>query len=194
MVFGRGRRSGARKAAVSSPLEAGEQFVTVARGVRLWTRTTGDLDDGRETVVVPCCGNHTDFAALEVPGRRVLYYDVRNRGRSDPVDDLALLGFDEEVADLEQVCEQLDLPPVSILGWSYHAGVAVRLGLRSRDRVERLVLASGIPLRSGVRPRPIPEPAPHVLAELDQLEAEGVPESDPERWCRAWRQAYVPMR
>lgn len=166
-------------------------MVRVARSVRLWTRVTGR---GDRTVVVPCCGNAPDFAPLEVPGRRVVYYDARNRGRSDPVDDLALLGFEEEVSDLAMVCDELELERVSLLGWSYHAGVAARLALADRSRIDRLVLAAGIPLRSGVKAVAVPEPAPQVLARLDQLDADGLPESDPERWCEEWRRAYIPLR
>lgn len=161
----------------------------------MWCKVV-DRRDGEagETVVVPCCGNHADFAPIETEGRRVVYYDVRNRGRSDPVADLARLGFTEEIADLALVCDEVGLQRCSILGWSYLAGVAAQFAMARPTRVDRLVLAAGIPVRSGIPPSPIPEPPPHVLAHLDQLQAEGVPDDDPRRWCEEWRRAYVPMR
>lgn len=164
----------------------------VDRDIRLWCRSVGDERD--PALVIPCCGNEADYARLETEGRRVVYYDVRNRGRSDPVPDLARLGFDAEVTDLAMVFDALGLERASILAPNYHAGVASWFAHSDGDRVERLVLASPIPLRSGVPPNVGAEPSDEVKDHLAQLELDGVPETDPERWCDEWRRAYIPLR
>jgi len=194
-VFGRGRRKERRGVAPAGDVEPvdlgdGSQWVPVDRDIRLWCRSVGDTD--APTLVVPCCGNDADFSRLEVDGRRVVYYDVRNRGRSDPVPDLARLGFDAEVTDLAMVCDSLGLDRVSILGTAYHAGVAAWFAHSEGDRVERLVLAAPIPLRSGLPPNVGAEPADEQRDRLAQLELDGVPETEPERWCDEWRRVYIP--
>jgi proline iminopeptidase len=164
--------------------------VTVDDGTRLWCRIHGD---GPSAVVVPAHGNASELAGLDVPGARTVFYDVRGRGRSDAVDDPADLGLGREVADLEAVRAACGADRVSVVAWSYHAGVAAAYALEHPERVERVVLAAPIPIHSGWHPEPAPEPEPHQLAHLDQLEASGLRTSDPAAFCRAWREVYVPM-
>lgn len=164
--------------------------IVVEAGVSLWHRVVGD---GPEVVVVPCCGNDADLGGLCRPGRRVVFYDVRNRGRSDAVADRRRLGFTREVADLAAVVEALGLTSYGLVGWSYHAGVVADHAMANPDRVTRVVLAAAVAPRSGTSTRPGPEPTPAQLAHLDQLAASGTPERDPAAWCAAWREVYVPL-
>jgi proline iminopeptidase len=176
---------------VPSPSHDGaEGTVEVAPGVHLWYRVVGG--DG-PWVVVPTTGNDADFAPLCRPDRRVLFYDVRGRGRSDRVDDPRRLGFLVEVADLDAVRAALAVERWSALGWSYHAGVVASHAMVHPGRVERLVLAASIPARAGVLPSAARRPAPHALAALDQLEADGGRQRDPGAVCMAWRSVYVPL-
>jgi pimeloyl-ACP methyl ester carboxylesterase len=165
-------------------------------GVELWYRWAGPEPDATDqpVLVVPTCGNAADFDGLVTGSRPVLYYDVRNRGRSSTVPDPRRLGFHHELDDLAMVCDRLSLDRVSLLGWSYHAGVVSQFALAQPDRVDRLVLAAAIPPRSALQPSTMPEAAPHELAHLDQLRAAGIPQSEPERWCAEWRRVYVPLR
>lgn len=175
----------------ADPTPDGEGQLDRARGVALWWRTVGE---GPRTVVVPCCGNADDFSELCVPDRRVVFYDVRNRGRSATVRDPTRLGFEFEVDDLEAVCDHLAIDRCAVVGWSYHAGVAARFALRRPEVAERLVVAAAIPVRSGTTPSAAPPPAPHLTARLDQLRAEGLPDRDPVAWCEEWRRVYIPLQ
>ena len=167
-----------------------EGHIDVGGGVRLWHRTVGD---GPATVVVPACGNADDLAALAGPGRRVVAYDVRNRGRSTAVADRRRLGFDVEVDDVALVREALGIGRCSLVGWSYHAGVVAQHALRHPGTVDRLVLAAAVAPRSGTATRPGREPGDEELAALAELRAEGLVDADPARWCAAWRAVYVPL-
>lgn len=190
----RGRRRG--PAAKGSPPGAAigsltdEGRIVVEPGITLWHRSVGE---GDRTLVVPCTGNHLDLEGLCRSGWRVVFYDVRNRGRSDAVADRLRLGFTKEVADLGVVVEALGLGRYSLFGWSYHAGVVADHAMSNPDRVDRVVLAAAVAPRSSTGTRPGREPDPADLARLDQLQAAGAPNSDPEGWCRAWRQVYVPL-
>lgn len=167
-----------------------EGEIDVGGGVRLWHRTMGD---GPATVLIPTCGNADDLAALVRPGRRAVFYDVRNRGRSTPVADRRRLGFGAEVDDVARVREALDIGRCSLLGWSYHAGVVAQHALRHPGTVDRLVLAAAVAPHSGTATRPGHEPPDDAVAALAELRAEGLAETDPARWCSAWRAVYVPL-
>lgn len=166
-----------------------EGVIATSDGVHLRYRVLGA---GPEVLVVPGAALDADLEPLAA-GRRVVFYDARNRGRSDTVDDAARLGFYREVDDLEELRRALGLERVSLLGWSYNAGIAACYALTRTVRVSHLVLVSPIAPRSDFALDPSPGPAPHLLARLDQLEADGLAERDPEAYCRAWREAYVPV-
>ncbi len=175
----------------SLPLVAGAQgSIAVARGVKLWYRIVGD---GPDTIVIPVTGNDAEFAGLDVPGHRLLFYDVRSRGRSDTVTDPARLGFSVEVTDLEAIRQVFGLESFKAVAWSYHAGIVATYAIQHPERVEAMVLAAPIPVRAGTHPAPAREPAPHQLAELDQLEASGLRAADPVAFCCAWRAVYQPL-
>jgi proline iminopeptidase len=175
------------------PLRDGaEGMVPVARGVSLAYRVAGE---GPDVVIVPTAGNGADFRRLEGASsdRCIIYYDVRSRGRSDTVTDATRLGFSVEVTDLEAIRQSFGVERFSVLGWSYHGGVAATYAIQHPERLHRMVLAATIPSHAGVQPAPAREPAPHQLAQLDQLEAAGLRASDPAAFCRAWREVYVPL-
>jgi pimeloyl-ACP methyl ester carboxylesterase len=145
-------------------------------------------------VVVPCCGNATEFTALERSGLPLVRYDVRNRGESDTVSDERQLGFDHEVRDLGVLLDVLEVDRAAIVAWSYHAAVAVRFALDHPDRVASLALAAAVPTHSAAEAAEGSEASPAQLARLDQLQAAGMPSHDPAGWCEAWREVYVPLR
>lgn len=169
--------------------DGAEGHLEVAPGLALWFRVVGD---GPEVVVVPVTGNDLDFGALAAPERTLVFYDVRGRGRSDPIDRTAG-GFAEEVADLEAIRRAFAIDRFSALGWSYHAGIVANHALQHPGRLNRLALVAAIPVRSDARPAPARQPAPHQVARLDQLEASGLRAADPAALCRAWREVYVPL-
>ena len=168
---------------------ADEGSILTSDGVRLRYRVVGS---GPSALVVPGAAFDRDLEAL-ADGAQVVFYDARNRGRSDSIDDAARLGFYREVDDLERVREHLGLERVAVLGWSYNAAVAACYALTRTVRVSHLVLVAPIAPRSDFALDPSPPPAAHLLAQLDQLRADGLEKRDPEAYCRAWRKVYVPV-
>jgi proline iminopeptidase len=159
-------------------------------GARLWSRRVGD---GTATpLAVPGAVVDEDLETL-ASARPVIFYDSRNRGRSDPVTAIDRLGFWAEVADAETVRSDLGLERASWLGWSYLAGVVIRHALAHPVRVDRLVLVAPIGPGSDVRSEMVHDAPAGGLARLDQLRAAGVDRTDPERFCEAWHDVYDPM-
>lgn len=166
------------------------EHVVAGDGAALWCRSVGT--DG-EPLVVPGAVVDADLEPLAAH-RRVVFYDSRNRGRSDAVHDPARLGFGREVADAELVRAHAGLERTAWMGWSYLAGVVVRHALAHPVRVTRIVLVAPVGPASVLGSTTVFDAPPGGLARLDQLRAEGVDRRDPERFCAAWREVHLPLQ
>jgi len=117
---------------------SGEGDVITSDGVRLWFQTVGC---GSQIVVLPN-GFHLldDFAPL-ADGRTLVFYDVRNRGRSDTVTDPAKLarGIHNDVDDLEAVRWHFVLGRLNLIGHSYMGLMVVLYAMKYPAHVERIV-------------------------------------------------------
>jgi len=130
-----------------------------------------------------------DIEAL-AESRSLVAYDLRGRGRSSAVEDPSRLGLERDLADLEALRDALSVETMSILGWSYHAGLAARYALEHPDRVDRLVLVGpSAPKASPYFEEFLNRFAGRVdgerLARLERWRREGVKERNPLAWCRA---------
>ena len=167
-------------------------YVTTDDGVRLFFHTIGN---GADVVLVPL-GLYLspDFDRLAT-GRTLVYYDPRNRGRSDPIDDPAKLAdaMRREVDDLDAVRRHVGARTVDLIGHSY-AGVVVGLyAMRHPERVRRMVqIGPGSYAYERQYPaelRANDAVSADVFAKVMQLQRQGNP--DPEAACRA---AWVHLR
>ena len=87
---------------------ADEGFVTTDDGVRLFYQRLGS--GGRTVVVLNATYMIEEFRYL-AEDRTVLFYDLRNRGRSDSVSDPAKLkgGMYNDIEDLETIRRHFNL-------------------------------------------------------------------------------------
>jgi proline iminopeptidase len=115
-----------------------EGYVTTDDGLRLWFQTVGS---GAQVVVLPN-GFHLleDFRCL-APGRTLVFYDVRNRGRSDTVTDPAKLerGIHNDVDDLDAVRRHFGLDRLALIGHSYMGLMVILYAMKYGPHVERIV-------------------------------------------------------
>src|SRR5262249_20747232 len=77
------------------------------------------------------------------PGRRLILYDSRGRGKSDSVP-AAKTGLDRELADFEAVRHLAGADSVALIAWSGIAVQAFTYALRNPGRVTRLVLLAPV--------------------------------------------------
>jgi proline iminopeptidase len=112
-------------------------------GVRLYVRIVGD---GPDVVVLhggP--GAQHDYLLPQFDalarGRRLRYYDQRGGGRS-PVPRDVPVGWREHVHDLDALIDLWDLEPVTLLGYSWGALLALLYAASNPERVGRLALVS----------------------------------------------------
>ena len=164
---------------------------------RLHYRIVGS---GPDTVVIPGLHNlEADLTPL-TRNHRLIFYDQRGRGGSDPVQDDSLVWSDYETRDVEAIRQHFDLEQTSLIGWSYLGGVTALYTLEHDDRVSRLVLMCPIPPRL---------PSPHITLEeldkqtesridplgvkrLEEMREAGIDAKDPVAYCREHHRVYRP--
>jgi peroxiredoxin len=77
-------------------------------------------------------------------GRTVIAYDRVGYGHSSPRGPESDFSYDQNASELLELLETLDVSEVTLVGWSYGGGVVLRAGLRSPERIARLVLLASV--------------------------------------------------
>lgn len=175
---------GANRSAIPETVPR-DGFVTTDDGVRLRYRVVGS---GPETVIVANTGAwlEDDFARL-ANERAVVFFDARNRGGSDRVEDTTRIGLAREARDIDLVRQHLGLERVALIGWSY---VGALVALYARDypqHVTRIVQIGAM----------APQAATMVngqgrgagvdsagLRRIEELRQAGLANEDPVAFCR----------
>jgi proline iminopeptidase len=170
--------------------QAEKGFVEI-NGTRLFYEKVGQ---GEQTVVVPLhLFMFEDFKHL-AKGRTFIFYDVRNRGRSDAIPDLKNVTIEQDVEDLESLRKHFKIDKMSLIGESYVGLMVVMYAMKYPRHVERLVQIGAVPLKYGTQypkeltandPAPVPDAA--ESAKIDELFNQGVHKTDPKGYCeRDW--------
>jgi proline iminopeptidase len=163
-----------------------EGYLTTDAGVRLFFQTIGQAGP---PIVIPngfyLIGDFSRLAAK----RTLIVYDVRNRGRSDPIADASLLagGIENDVADLEAVRRHFAIDRLDVIGHSYIGMMVTMYAMKHPDRVNRVVSIGPMQPYAGKEYPPVLTAADsvlgEVLAKLGQMQKETQP-TDPEERCR----------
>ena len=138
-----------RSGATPAP-EFREGYVDAGGGVRLFYRVVGTNPD---TLIVLHGGPGLTMEYLAkdleplAARHTLLFYDQRGAGRSSLVRDSAELDGQRFAEDLEAVRRHFRLERVNLLGHSWGAGVAALYAARYPERIGRLLIVDGIPLR-----------------------------------------------
>lgn len=129
---------------------AQEGFVAAGEGVELRYRVLGS---GADTLVVVHGGPGftmdyflADLAPL-ADELTLIFYDQRGTGGSSLVADSAELAAHRFADDLEAVRAHFGLASMNVLGHSWGAGVAALYAQEYPDRLARLLIVGGVPLR-----------------------------------------------
>jgi len=130
------------RAAAEWPVDSG--YIAADDGVRLFYRTVGD---GSLHIVIPVAAYLEDaLQPLAGPTRRLVFYDLRARGRSD-AGNRSLVTLDRQVADLEALRVGLGIDSMVLIGWS---GLGMEMAvytMRHPERVMRLVQVTPVAAR-----------------------------------------------
>jgi proline iminopeptidase len=162
-------------------------YLTTDDGVRLFYQQVGA---GVPTVIVPN-GLYlvNEFSRL-IRGRTFLFYDVRNRGRSDPVTDPALLarGILQDVDDLDAVRRHFGIARGDLIGHSYIGLMAALYAINHPAHVGRVIQIGPMqPVAAKQYSPPLASgdgTVGRVMAKLAELQRSQQPGDDPEEMCR----------
>ncbi|MEW6209535.1 MAG: alpha/beta hydrolase [Acidobacteriota bacterium] len=164
-----------------------EGYVTADDGARLFYRKTGS---GKQAVVIPLGFMlFEEFKRLAV-GRTLIFYDMRNRGRSDSISDDSRITIQHDVDDLEKLRQHFGFDKVSLIGESYLGLMVVMYAMKHPQRVDRIVQIGAVPRKFDTQ-----YPA-HLMADdrdaiLDQnevnkllkLKEDGYDKTNPRDYC-----------
>lgn len=169
----------------TKPVEEG--YVTASDGTRLFYRKTGT---GSQTVIAPLGFMlFRDFQSL-AKNRTMIFYDMRNRGHSDPVTDRSRISIQTDVDDLEAVRRHFNAQKVSLIGESYLGMMVVLYATQHQEHVERIVQIGAVPRKFDTKYPPeytaqdaneVPDPA--QMKSLEKLRAEGFEKAHPREYC-----------
>jgi proline iminopeptidase len=163
-------------------------YISTHDGERLFFQKVGD---GKQVVILP--GGlflAPDLDVLAAKDRTLIYYDMRNRGRSSRVEDEGKITIQNDVRDLETVRKHFKAEKVSAVGYSYLGLMVVMYAIDHPQRVERLVQIGPVPRKWDTEypkelgwrdPKPVVDPA--ATARLEQMRNEGVKQARPKEYC-----------
>ena len=115
-----------------------EGYVTTADGLRLFFQSVGS---GPRTVLIPNGIHLYDEFKCLADDRTLIFYDVRNRGRSDPVSDSSQLarGIHHDVDDLDAVRRHVGVSQADLIGHSYAGTTVVLHAMQYPASVRRVI-------------------------------------------------------
>ncbi len=90
-----------------------EGYCPVADGIRLYYQIYAD---GPTTIVIPNASSWAADLVPFAPGHTRIYYDLRCRGRSDPVTDPAEIGMEQDIRDLDLLRQYFGVEQMALLG------------------------------------------------------------------------------
>lgn len=125
-------------------------------------------------------------------GYTLLAYDARGHGVSDPAEDSEAYEYEDLVADLEGVLEQLGLDRAVLAGSSMGAAAAMAFALANPGRVPAMIQIT--PAYTGdrttrVRPEVWARLATALEKGVDDFVDASVPDDMPERWREVARES-----
>ena len=106
------------------------------------------IGSGRDIVIVP--GGFLlaeDLRALARPNRTLIFYDMRNRGRSSRVAADDRISIEADVADLEAIRRRFGARKASLIGYSYLGLMTMLYTARYPERVARVVQIGPVPIK-----------------------------------------------
>lgn len=121
-------------------------WVTSSDGVRLYYAKVGS---GSEVAIIP--GRLFTFSAFQrlAKGRTLIFYDMRNRGRSDAVVDPSKISLQHDTDDVEAVRVHFGIEKPDLIGFLYLGKIVVLYATLHPNHVNRIVQIGPVALKFG---------------------------------------------
>lgn len=172
-----------------------EGMVETGDGAKLFYQKVGS---GSTKVILPLgLFLYDDFKSLANNDRTLIFYDVRNRGRSAHITDSSRIGIWQDVRDLETVRKHFGAEKVSLVGWSYLGMMVMLYASQYPDHVERIIQIGPAPLKWDTQfptEHTNTDPSPIDTLKVRAVESariEALDKRDPKKFSAMWYNAYV---
>lgn len=145
---------------------------------------------GKQVIIIPMGFMlFEDFQKLNSPERTLIFYDMRNRGRSDFIADTNLISIQHDVEDVETLRKYFKIDKMSLIGWSYLGKMVIMYALKYPRHVNKLVQIGAVPMNFNTQfpdsvnnTRDFAAIRGDLWNELQQLQKEGYPQKNPEEY------------
>lgn len=162
-------------------------YVTSSDGVRLYYAKVGS---GSAIAILPGrLFTFPDFQRL-VKGRTLIFYDMRNRGLSDAVNDVSKISLQHDTDDLETVRGHFGIEKPDLIGFSYWGKIVVLYAIQHPSHVNRIVQIGPVARKFGTKfaevltagdEDSVPDPA--EIKRMDTLYNNGFAKNHPKEFC-----------
>lgn len=168
-------------------------YIDAGNGVKLFYQKAGD---GKEKIILP-------LGLYLYPGLQSLkdsldctlvFYDVRNRGRSGHLADSSLIGIWQDVEDLEAVRKHFGFEKTSLVGWSYLGMMVMLYATHYPENIERIIQIGPVALKWDTEFPPEykntdPSPVDTIKSkEVEKLISEGYHLKEPKKFTLLWHE------
>jgi len=187
-----------QSATASSETDSYEGFVVTPDRVRLYFHKIGA---GKQIVLIPAdLFLYPAFARLAA-GRTLIFYDMRDRGRSDAVADPRHITIQDDVNDLETIRKHFGADKPALIGFSYLGMMVMLYATEHPNHVSRIVQLGPVSRKFGETfpvsltandASPVPDPA--QMRQLEELEKSGYIREHPKEFCeKEWQVTRVQL-
>ena len=162
-----------------------EGYIDVDPGVRIFYQKEGN---GPQVTIIPAgYWLYDDFKHLVNSDRTLVFYDMRNRGRSDYVKDTLLITIQKDVDDIEKIRQHFKADKINLMGWSYLGMMVMLYTNQYPDHVNKIVQLGPVPAKWDT---PYPDSLRHAFEPelrqgwkyMDSLKSLKLNETEPERF------------
>ncbi len=124
-----------------------EGFLEVDDSVRIFYQRLGD---GKDITVIPAgWWLYDDFKQLVRDDRSFIFFDMRNRGRSDFVKDTSLITIHREIEDIEKLRKHFNADKINLIGFSYLGLLVMLYTDKYPDHVAKVIQIGPVPIKWG---------------------------------------------
>ena len=170
-------------------MSANEGYIKLDAGIRLFFKKTGNA---RNVVIIPNGMYLFDEFQRYSESHTLIFYDVRNRGFSDPITEPSQLigGVEQDVEDLENVRKHFEMDKINLIGHSYIGLMVGLYAIRYQSSVNR-VIQIGPPQPDAGKQYPAhltnaDNVSAEVFSRIAQMRKEKEPEDPVERCKNFW--------
>ena len=131
-------------------MQSAEGYITTDDGVRLFFQKLGSSPNA---VIIPNAVHMFDSFKTLADNRTLVFFDLRNRGRSDAVSDRSKLlrGIHHDVDDLDAVRRHFGIDKVNVIGHSYQGLAVILYAMKYPAHVNRVVQIGAMQPNAGTQ-------------------------------------------